>query len=454
MDLSGRRVMVIGLGKTGVATARFLAERGSHVLIADEKPASELGDAIRALGDLNVELELGKNDPHILSHIDIVVPSPGVPPFNYLLAGARKKEIPILSEIELAYRFIRKPIIAITGTNGKTTTTKLIGHMLLQSGKKTFVGGNIGNPLIDFVNGKQEEDYLVLEISSFQLLWTHLFRPQISVLLNISNDHLDYHKTFQEYRAAKEMLFANQAEGDLAVLNAGDPYSGDLSKKIMAGVKYFSSSSTLEEGIFIDDTALRYRDHKGRDEEYALENIRLRGKHNLENIMASILVSRQCGCPPDRIKKTLEVFESLPHRMEFIEEVDGVEFYNDSKGTNIDAVKRALEAFSRPVILLLGGRNKGGDFKVLSRLIRERVKELVLFGEARKEINELVGGIVKTKIAEKLGESTYLAWKDSSAGDVVLLSPGCASFDEFANYEERGSFFKDLVRGIKEQGTR
>jgi len=454
MDLSGRRVMVIGLGKTGVATARFLAERGSHVLIADEKPASELGDAIRALGDLNVELELGKNDPHILSHIDIVVPSPGVPPFNYLLAGAREKEIPILSEIELAYRFIRKPIIAITGTNGKTTTTKLIGHMLLQSGKKTFMGGNIGNPLIDFVNGKQEEDYLVLEISSFQLLWTHLFRPQISVLLNISNDHLDYHKTFQEYRAAKEMLFANQAEGDLAVLNAGDPYSGDLSKKIMAGVKYFSSSSTLEEGIFIDDTALRYRDHKGRDEEYALENIRLRGKHNLENIMASILVSRQCGCPPDRIKKTLEVFEGLPHRIEFVGERDGVEFYNDSKGTNIDAVKRALEAFSRPVILLLGGRNKGGDFKVLSHLIRERVKELVLFGEARKEISELVGGIVKTKIAEKLGESTYLAWKDSSAGDVVLLSPGCASFDEFANYEERGSFFKDLVRGIKEQGTR
>jgi len=451
MDLSGRRVLVVGLGRTGVATARFLVKREAKVIIIDEKPASELESAIRDIGSLNVDLQLGKHNTDILPRFDLVVPSPGVPPFNYLLAGALERGIPIISEIELASGFIKKPMIAITGTNGKTTTTKLVGKMLLQWGKKIFEGGNIGNPLIAFVDGKQREDYLVVEVSSFQLQWVDSFHPFISVLLNVSPDHLDYHGTFDEYRRVKERLFINHCETDVAVLNADDPVTESLSEKIAAKVKRFSSSFKLEEGIFIDGSVLRYRDRKGRNEEYPLEGIKLPGNHNLENIMAAILVSRSVGCPRNKIIDALADFEGIPHRMEFVGVKNGVKFYNDSKGTNVDAVARALEIFPRPVILLLGGRDKGGDFTVLSGLILEKVRELIFFGEAGKQINSLVGGIVTTKITKNLKEAVTMAWNDSVSGDVVLLSPGCASFDEFASYEARGNFFKDFVRS-KVQG--
>jgi len=451
MDLSGRRVLVVGLGRTGVATARFLVKREAKVIIIDEKPASELESAIRDIGSLNVDLQLGKHNTDILPRFDLVVPSPGVPPFNYLLAGALERGIPIISEIELASGFIKKPMIAITGTNGKTTTTKLVGKMLLQWGKKIFEGGNIGNPLIAFVDGKQREDYLVVEVSSFQLQWVDSFHPFISVLLNVSPDHLDYHGTFDEYRRVKERLFTNHCETDVAVLNADDPVTESLSEKIAAKVKRFSSSFKLEEGIFIDGSVLRYRDRKGRNEEYPLEGIKLPGNHNLENIMAAILVSRSVGCPRNKIIDALADFEGIPHRMEFVGVKNGVKFYNDSKGTNVDAVARALEIFPRPVILLLGGRDKGGDFTVLSGLILEKVRELIFFGEAGKQINSLVGGIVTTKITKNLKEAVTMAWNDSVSGDVVLLSPGCASFDEFASYEARGNFFKDFVRS-KVQG--
>ncbi|MCD6153230.1 MAG: UDP-N-acetylmuramoyl-L-alanine--D-glutamate ligase [Syntrophobacterales bacterium] len=451
MDLSGRRVLVVGLGRTGVATARFLVKREAKVIIIDEKPASELESAIRDLGSLNVDLQLGKHNTDILPRFDLVVPSPGVPPFNYLLAGALERGIPIISEIELASGFIKKPMIAITGTNGKTTTTKLVGKMLLQWGKKIFEGGNIGNPLIAFVDGEQREDYLVVEVSSFQLQWVDSFHPFISVLLNVSPDHLDYHGTFDEYRRVKERLFTNHCETDVAVLNADDPVTESLSEKIAAKVKRFSSSFKLEEGIFIDGSVLRYRDRKGRNEEYPLEGIKLPGNHNLENIMAAILVSRSVGCPRNKIIDALADFEGIPHRMEFVGVKNGVKFYNDSKGTNVDAVARALEIFPRPVILLLGGRDKGGDFTVLSGLILEKVRELIFFGEAGKQINSLVGGIVTTKITKNLKEAVTMAWNDSVSGDVVLLSPGCASFDEFASYEARGNFFKDFVRS-KVQG--
>jgi UDP-N-acetylmuramoylalanine--D-glutamate ligase len=452
VDLHGSRALIIGLGKTGIATAKFLAKRGSHVLITDEKPASELENAIHALGDLTVELELGKQAPHILSAIDFIVPSPGVPPFNYLLTEAQKQEIPIVSEIELAYRFLHKPIIAITGTNGKTTTTSLIGDILAHGGKKIFVGGNIGNPLIEFVDGRQDADYLVVEVSSFQLQWINLFHPHISVLLNITHDHLDYHASFEEYRLVKERIFANQIGGDCAVLNADDPGTGSLSEKIRADIVYFSSSRMLDDGIFIDNDSVHWRDRQGKDEKYPIDTIQLQGKHNLENIMASVLVARHCGCTPDAVREALESFAGLPHRMEFVGERDGVRFYNDSKGTNVGAVARALETFSKPVILLVGGRDKGGDFSTLSGLIRERVKELIIFGEARKQIDDRVGGIVKTHMAAGLKESIFRAWEASSAGDIVLLSPGCASFDEFTSYAERGDYFKKLVMQIIDQG--
>ncbi len=441
MDLNGKRVLVVGLGKTGVATVRFLKEKGAVVFASDEKPASKLMYAISELGDLNVNMQLGEHTLDIMSQMDMVVPSPGVPPFNIILAEAAKRGIPILSEIELAWRFLKRPMIAITGTNGKTTTTTLLGKMLKKAGKAVFVGGNIGNPLIDYVNGKQEDDYVIAEVSSFQLQWVELLKPFISILLNTTLDHLDYHGTFKEYFSIKERIFKNQTGRDLAILNADDPLSLSLSKRILAEITCFSSSRKLTEGIFLNGKVLRFG-----NENYPLEMMRLPGVHNIENVMAALVAARKCGCYPSAIISAVEEFKGIPHRIEFVSQKNGVEFYDDSKATNVGAVIRALETFTGPVILLLGGRNKGGDFSVLADPIRKKVKHLILFGEAREEINSIIGGTVPTRCVVSLNDAVRFACDCSSYGNVVLLSPGCASFDEFADYKERGNYFKKLVR--------
>lgn len=443
MDLNGKRILVVGLGKTGVATVRFLTEKGAVVSASDEKPASELVDAMSALGDLNVNMQVGEHRLDIMSQTDMVVPSPGVPPFNVMLLEAAKRGIPILSEIELAWRFLKRPMIAITGTNGKTTTTALLGEMLKKAGKEVFVGGNIGNPLIGYVNGKQEGDYVVVEVSSFQLQWVELFKPLISILLNTTHDHLDYHGTFKEYYSIKERIFKNQNGDDLAILNADDPLSPSLSKKIRAEITCFSSSKKLTGGIFLNDEVLRFG-----DEIYPREMIKLPGVHNIENIMAALVAARRCGCHPSTIISAVDEFKGIPHRIEYVGQKNETEFYDDSKATNVGAVVRALETFTGPVILLLGGRNKGGDFSVLSGPITEKVKQLVLFGEAGEEINSIIGGTVPTRRVLTLADAVRFACDCSFFGDVVLLSPGCASFDEFANYKERGRYFKKLIRAL------
>jgi len=426
-------------------------------MIADEKPVSELGDAVDVFTELaDVELGIRQDDTDVLSRTDMIVPSPGVPPFNTLLVEGLRMGIPILSELELAFRYLKKPAIAITGTNGKTTTTSLLGRILERCGKKVFVGGNIGNPLISYVNGRQEDDYAVIEVSSFQLQWVRNFHPFIAMLLNVTCDHVDYHGSFEEYRSVKERIFARQGEGDLAILNADDPVSTDLSKGLPAEhVSCFSSSQRLKDGMFIDGEFLRYRS-AGLDEKYPIRSIGLKGAHNLENIMAAVLAARMCGCSPVEIIDVLEGFTGIPHRIEFAGRVDGVEYYNDSKGTNVDAVHRALESFPGPVVLLMGGRYKGGDFGILAELIREKVKMLIVFGEAGREINSIIGGITRTEIAGNLKNAVNMARGNSSSGDIVLLSPGCSSFDEFKNYEERENVFKDMVGQMdrqKGQGT-
>lgn len=456
MDLSGKRVLVIGLGKTGVATVEFLLDKGARVMIADEKPVSELGNAVEVFTGLaDVELDIRQDDTDVLSRTDMIVPSPGVPPFNCLLTEGLKMGVPILSELELAFGYLKKPAIAITGTNGKTTTTSLLGRILAHCGRRVFVGGNIGNPLISYVNGRQEDDYVVIEVSSFQLQWVRNFHPFIAMLLNVSCDHLDYHGSFEEYRSVKERIFACQGKGDLAILNADDPVSTDLSKRLPAEhISCFSSSSILQEGMFIDGESLRFCT-AGRDEKYPIRSIRLKGAHNLENVMAAVLASRMCGCPPGEIIDVLETFTGIPHRIEFAGTVEGVEYYNDSKGTNVDAVYRALEAFPGSVVLLMGGRYKGGDFGILAELIRKKAKMLIVFGEAGKKINSIIGGIAKTEIAGNLKDAVNMACDNSTSGDIVLLSPGCSSFDEFKNYEERGIVFKDMVHQMgreKDQG--
>ena len=457
MNLNGTRVLVIGLGRTGVATAGFLLDKGARVMIVDEKPVSELGDAVKILtGLVDVESGISQDDTAVLSRTDMIVPSPGVPPFNCLLAEGLRMGIPILSELELACGYLKKPVIAITGTNGKTTTTSLLGRILEHCGRRVFVGGNIGNPLISYVNGRQEDDYAVIEISSFQLQWVRNFHPFIAMLLNVSCDHLDYHGSFEEYRSVKEKIFACQGEGDLAILNADDPVSKKLSKRLPAEhISCFSSSSELKEGLFIDGEFLRYLS-AGLDEKYPIPSIRLKGTHNLENVMAAVLAARMCGCFSGEIIDALESFTGIPHRLEFAGTVNGVEYYNDSKGTNVDAVYRALESFPGPIVLLMGGRYKGGDFEILAELIRKKVKTLIVFGEAGKEISSVIGGIARTEIAGNLKDAVNLAHDNSTSGDIVLLSPGCSSFDEFKNYEERGIVFKDMVDQWsceKDQGT-
>jgi len=448
MNLSGQRILVIGLGKTGIASAHFLAGKGAVVVVTDEKPLSELKDAISELGNAYANCEFCKYDPDILARVDMIIPSPGVPPSNILLVEAVNKKIPILSEIELAYRFLKPPMIAITGTNGKTTTTTLIGKLLAGGGEKAFVGGNIGNPLIGYVDGKQDDDYAVVEVSSFQLQWIQYFHPFISILLNTTCDHVNYHGSFEAYRMTKERIFENQEKSDLAILNADEPRSSVLAKNMSSKVQFFSTSTNVTKGMYLDhNTLINYT--TGNDREvYPLDMIKIPGLHNIENVMASIMAARECGCSPGNIISAIADFKGISHRIEFTCEKNGVAFYDDSKGTNVGAVVRALETFSRPIILLLGGRDKEGDFETLSPLVGEKVKELVLFGEARDRINDLIGGIVKTSKATTLKEAIEIAYHNSSPGDIVLLSPGCASFDEFSNYKERGRFFKDAVKNL------
>ncbi len=448
MEFGGKRVLVIGLGKTGISTARFLAGRGASVVVADDKPPAEMGDAATALAGLDLRFNLGSPDAAVLSGVDLIIPSPGVPPVHPLLAEGVRRNIPVLAEIEVAFRFLKRPVIAITGTNGKTTVTTLVGEMLRASGRRVFVGGNIGEPLIGYVDGPQQEEFAVLEVSSFQLQWIERFRPAVAVLLNVTCDHIDYHGTFDAYRAAKERIFENQGPGDVAVLNADAPWASPLTRRLKSKALFFSSKAEVPGGMFLRGDELILREDGEDREVYPAGMIRVPGTHNVENVMAAILACRACGCPREGIIEAVCSFRGVAHRIEFAGEKNGVAFYDDSKGTNVDAVARALETFSRPVILLLGGRDKGGDFGSLAEGIRRGVKEMILFGEARETIGRMIGGIVKTRLATTLGEAVEQAWTDASAGDVVLLSPGCASFDEFKDYRERGNFFQGMVRKI------
>ena len=449
MELSGKRILIIGLGKTGIAAVRFLARRGAEIVVTDEKPLSLLKEAFDELADVLPHFKFRAGGLAIGSDIDLVVPSPGVAPLHEILSEAVNRGIPVMSELELACRFLRRPMIAITGTNGKTTTTTLIGEILEGAGKKVFVGGNIGRPLIGYVDGKQEEEYVVIEVSSFQLQWISRFRPDIAVLLNVTRDHVNYHGTFADYLRVKERIFENQTGEDLAIFNADDPSTEVLSKKLTSDIQYFSSCRKVRHGMFLDQETLIYRrEPEGTEEVYPRAMIRIPGIHNIENVMAAVMASREAGCSREAVIKAVEGFKGIAHRIEFAGEKGGVTFYDDSKATNVGAVMRALETFSRPVILLMGGRDKEGDFENLATPVRQRVKRLVLFGEARAKIDGLIGGLVKTDQAATLGDAMELARHHASAGDVVLLSPGCASFDEFTDYKARGDFFKKWVGNL------
>jgi UDP-N-acetylmuramoylalanine--D-glutamate ligase len=444
MDLKGKIFLVIGLARTGRECVRFLAQRGAAVRVSDRRGAEDLKPEIESLAGLAIDYRLGGEDPSSLDGVDVIVPSPGVPRENWFLKQAPARGIPVLSEVELAYRFFGVPLVAVTGTNGKSTTTTLIGEMIKASGKKVFLGGNLGAPFVGALG--QDWDWGVVEISSFQLEWISQFRPRIAVLLNITEDHLDRYPSFADYGAAKERIFDAQLSDDVAIINRDDPLVWQMRERIKAQIVSFGFADTPV-GLFPAGGEIVWRDG-ANDERFSLSRAKLQGVHNLENMMAAVAAAKCAGVDHASIQQTLETFSGLEHRLEFIREKDGVRYYNDSKGTNVGAVVKSLASFTEPVILLAGGVDKGGDYAPLEPGIRERVRRLVLFGAAKKIIAGAVGALTETVIVDDMEAALRDAAAHARAGDVVLLSPACSSFDQFRNYAERGKVFKSLVHQL------
>lgn len=464
MRLKGKNILVVGLGRTGLATARFLHQKGARVLVADTADESQLGDSARMLRQMGITLELGPHRITSFLDTDLIVVSPGVSHTIEPIDRARSRDIPIMGEMELASRFIKEPIVAVTGTNGKTTTTELLGQMLKNSGISVFVGGNIGRPLIEYAGGDPKKQIVVVEISSFQLDTIDSFRPQVSVLLNITADHLDRYPNFESYADSKIRVFNNQQAGDVAVLNGSDPLIRAKTKEIKSQRLFFPSIEENEQGAVLNgkriilnldklkqiESKFRIPHPAFRIQEYLdISKIRLLGRHNFENACAASLAALASGATLEGIQKTLDHFEGLAHRLEPVATVNGVHYYNDSKATNVDGVIRALDCFSKPVLLLMGGRDKGSDFKVLQDHIRTHVKELILMGEAAEAIRSALGQMQPTKIAASMKDAVTTAFQNADPEDVVLFSPGCASFDWYSNYAERGDDFRRTVDEIK-----
>ncbi len=444
MDLSGKKVMVIGLARTGRECARFLLRRGARVLVSDLKPESELQQEMAALAGHAIEYRCGGEAAQWLDDVDWVIPSPGVPANSSLLCEAQRRGIGILSEIELACRFFSFPLIAITGTNGKSTTTTLVGEMLKTHGAAVFVGGNIGAPLVGFVDGPWE--WGVVEISSFQLEWTEKFHPRIAVLLNVTEDHLDRYADFAAYCGAKEKIFRAQGQDDVAVLNREDALVWSMQDRIRSRVVSFGFSE-VPEGVFSAGPEIVWRE-KSREERFSLGQVKVQGIHNVENMMAAVAAVKSLGVSRDDIQKTLEEFAGLEHRLEFVREKAGVRYFNDSKGTNVGAVVKSLASFAGPVILIAGGVDKGGNYGLLRDEIERKVKRLILFGAAKELMANALGPFALTVITDSMAAAVREAAAQARAGDTVLLSPACSSFDMFRDYAERGRVFKELVQAL------
>jgi UDP-N-acetylmuramoylalanine--D-glutamate ligase len=444
MDLRGKKVLVVGMARTGIATAKFLKAKGSLVTTTEVKPIEEMKEAVQELKGIDLSTEWGGHQTETFLRQDVIVVSPGIDLSLDPIQKAIQHGVRVISEIELAYHFIQVPIIAVTGTNGKTTTTLLIGEMLKEDGKKVGVGGNVGEPLILFANGKGRWEVLVVEISSFQLEAIEDFRPRISVLLNITEDHLDRYPSYTDYIEAKVRIFANQNSGDRAVLNRDDPIVMQSGKRVKAKKVLFSLSEELDEGAFSNGQTISVR-LGGKGEEYSLAKTPLKGVHNVENMMAAVTTARIFGCSRKAVQDVLNRFKGLEHRLEFVREIGGIRFYNDSKGTNVGSVVKSLQSFSEPVILIAGGKDKNGDLSPLKEWVQKRVKRLILMGEAKERMSRELGGLTDTIMAKTMEEAVSLARQKAKGGEVVLLSPACSSFDMYKDYKERGKVFKEAV---------
>jgi len=442
-NLKNQTVVVVGLGKSGLAAARFCREAGAAVTVSEAGPAERFSAAITQLEPAGTVLEFGPHRSESFAEADLIVLSPGVPHTLAPLEAARRRGVPVIGELELAARFIREPIAAVTGTNGKTTTTELLDAMLKAAGMKVFVGGNIGNPLIEYVEGGPAADWLVVEVSSFQLDTMETFHPRIGCLLNISEDHLDRYPDYAAYSASKWRLFHNQTAGDTAVVNGRLLQEGKPPVLPAGRTLFFNGapegrqpSAVLQDGVMILDI--------GADRERIsidLHAMHLIGRHNEENVAAAGLAAAAAGAAQTAIQEGLDGFRGLLHRVTLVRELNGVRYYDDSKATNVDAVVRALESFHQPVVLIMGGRDKGGSYRILKEMLRHKVRHLIVMGEAAPTITRALREILPVQSAADMGAAVRLAAGCARSGDVVLLSPACASFDMYASYHERGEDF-------------
>lgn len=447
-DLTGKRVLIIGLARTGVATSLFCVRHGATVAAADTRPESELTEVSAKLRDAGVTLHLGGYTENILAGQDLIFPSPGVPADAEVLRAAQAQNILVWSEIELADRFLNGRLIGITGSNGKTTTTSLIHHILKNSGFSTLLAGNIGTPLIDVIEKTTDETVTVAELSSFQLELIETFRPNISVFLNLTPDHLDRHGSMEAYAAAKARIFEKQTTSDFAVLNADDPASTPYAPT-KPKVFWFSRKQRVAQGAFLRGVEIVFR-HDGEEEIIlAKSEISLPGAHNLENVLAAVAATRLAGAQPAQIAKAVRSFAGVEHRLEFVADLGGVRYYNDSKATNVDATLKALEAFPGKILIILGGKDKGSDYTVLQAPLREKAILALLIGAAAQKIEGQITGSVAIERAGTLERAVEVASRTAHPGDIVLLAPACASFDQFENYEHRGRVFKQLVHELE-----
>ncbi|HKR31008.1 MAG TPA: UDP-N-acetylmuramoyl-L-alanine--D-glutamate ligase [Terriglobales bacterium] len=456
MEVKGKRVLVVGLGKSGVASAQFLAARGARVTVSDTRTQNELKTQIPALLDRGISVETGGHGERTFRDQDLIVVSPGVPSDLPQLVRARGQGIPVIGEIELAARFLRGKIVAITGSNGKTTTTTLCGEVIASASQRTLVGGNIGTPVILLVDDSTEDTVNVIEVSSFQLETIETFHPHIAVVLNITPDHLDRHGSMEAYTAAKARIVENQNASDYSLLNLDDEGSAGLRSRSKAQLCWFTRKQQLsgdQTGTFTRDGQIYWRDGMHEQAIMAASEIPLKGAHNIENVLAAVAVGRLCGCDAVTIANVVRKFKAVEHRLQYIATIAGVEYYNDSKATNVDATIKAIESFPGNIHLILGGKDKDSDYTLMNHLLRERVKRVYTIGSAAEKIRAHVQLAAEVLACKTLDAAVDRAHNLAKSGDVVLLAPACSSFDQFENYEHRGRTFRALVERFADAAT-
>ncbi len=492
MELKNKRVLVVGLGKSGLAAAQFLKERGARVTVSDARPATLIAE-LPSLLEQGFAVEAGSHGLLTFRRQDLIVASPGVPQTTPELMQVRGMGMHIIGELELGAQFLQGDVIAITGSNGKTTTTSLLGEILKADGRPTLVGGNIGRPVTEMVaesvelsrwsedaglstasaknadSGRDEKlavkqdagssaalrhekrkVWSVLEVSSFQLETVETFRPRIALVLNVTPDHLDRHGSFENYAAAKARITENQTAEDFLVLNAEDTPTQMIAAKSKAQIYWFSARRRIKQGAFVYGESIFFlaKENGTPEPVMPVAEITLAGKHNVENVLAAVCAARLAGVSSDVIRAAVGSFKAVEHRLEFVREVAGVKYYNDSKATNVDATVKAVESFAGGIHLILGGKDKNSDYTVLGPLLRERVKTVITIGSAAEKIERQLAGVVKIESAETLAKAVAFAYGAAEAGDTVLLAPACASFDQFDSYEHRGRVFKELVHAL------